>query len=92
MNQIESLFSEHRRKCPVCGKKFFSTGLWVYKTGYRFREKYFCSWGCLRKDEKEHQTIDDQINRMIRDGLNDREIRSILGVSQAKIDFRKGRK
>ena len=35
-------------KCPVCGKTFDRTEEWVYKHGLKF----YCSWTCLRKDEK----------------------------------------
>lgn len=35
------------RKCPVCGKEFYAIQEWAY----RRKGVYFCSWGCLRKDE-----------------------------------------
>lgn len=34
--------------CPICGKEFDYTEEWVYKKG----PLRFCSWTCLRKDEK----------------------------------------
>lgn len=43
------------KKCPICGKRFEppDTSIWAYKryvssTSYIF----FCSWGCLREDER----------------------------------------
>jgi len=51
--------------CPVCGKRFnvFCYEDWVYrkdmseKTGKDARSKrlLFCSWGCLRKWEKQRE-------------------------------------
>lgn len=31
--------------CPICGKEFYPTREWVYKTG----GTYYCSWSCHRK-------------------------------------------
>lgn len=36
-------------KCPVCGKLFFPTPLWVYKLTVKGKLKYFCSYTCYRK-------------------------------------------
>lgn len=38
--------------CPQCGKVFTFTDGWVYKNEDGIR---FCSWSCLRKDEKDVQ-------------------------------------
>ena len=37
------------RVCPICKKRFIvaSPADWVYKK----EAVYFCSWGCMRKDE-----------------------------------------
>ena len=54
--------------CPVC-RKYFSVlypHLWRYKvqtTSNRY--KYFCSWKCLRADEK---GVNDEMARMKKDG------------------------
>lgn len=42
------------RKCPICGKVFgvLDADKWAYKDGKPM--KYFCSWTCLRKWQKEH--------------------------------------
>ena len=46
-----------RRKCPVCGKRFWCDwpGLWAYK-----RDKLFlCSWSCIREyDRKEAEMME----------------------------------
>ena len=46
-----------RRKCPVCGKRFWCDwpGLWAYK-----RDKLFlCSWSCIREyDRKEAKKME----------------------------------
>ena len=46
------------KKCPVCGKKFhiLDCDAWVYKAG-RYGGggyNYYCSWHCLREDERRH--------------------------------------
>ena len=38
------------RKCPECGKAF--TALYPHLWAYRRDKVYFCSWKCLRADEK----------------------------------------
>ena len=40
----------YEKKCAWCGKRFgvLHTDLWAYKRG----EKYFCSWKCLRANDK----------------------------------------
>ena len=35
-------------KCKKCGREIFPTASWSYKRG----SKYYCSWKCLRADEK----------------------------------------
>jgi len=41
------------RKCPVCGKSYIFRDNWAYKITYGDHIKSYCSWGCLRKKEKE---------------------------------------
>ena len=47
------------RRCPCCGKEFFISyePVWAYKYRENRRGKatvtiYFCSWHCLREDER----------------------------------------
>jgi len=85
----DDFLDSHHRTCPICGKEFWSTAQWVYRRGYPDRMRWFCSWKCMRKDEKSRMTISDRINQAIRDGLNDAEIKKLLGVTQRQIDFRR---
>ena len=50
-------------KCSWCGKEFtvLYPDLWVYKVG----KKWFCTWKCLRADEKKGE---DEMPRMKKDG------------------------
>lgn len=44
---IDSITREgflNARHCPICGKEFYPTAEWVYKT----ERHVFCSWKCLR--------------------------------------------
>ncbi len=51
------------RKCAVCGKVFdiVGTDYWTYKrrvpsdTGKGTKLEWYCSWGCMRKSEKEEE-------------------------------------
>lgn len=42
-------------KCPVCGEIFQCNYVekWAYKKQFYNTKYVFCSWGCLRKKEKE---------------------------------------
>lgn len=82
--------SQH--KCPRCGKTFWASQEWVYCRGYEKHRRYFCSWKCLREEERENPTMTERINQAIRDGLTDSEIKKHLGVTQRQIDFRKEKK
>ena len=42
------------RKCSTCGKRFILREGWVFKRTSGNGEKLFCSWGCMRKWDKEH--------------------------------------
>ena len=50
-------------KCSWCGKEFtvLYPDLWAYKVG----KKWFCTWKCLRADEKKGE---DEMPRMKKDG------------------------
>ena len=42
-------------RCPICGKTFLRAGTdWVYKRPTNRGNIYFCSWSCMRRDEKKH--------------------------------------
>ena len=52
---------QYNQICPICGKPFFVTSTqWAYKktvySGRRYDKiVYYCSWKCLRIDEKQDQ-------------------------------------
>ena len=50
-------------RCSECGKHFdiLYPDLWAYKTG----SKFFCSWHCLRTDERKEE---DEMARLKKDG------------------------
>ena len=87
--QKDNFLNEHKRECPVCGKQFWSSAQWVYKTNYGHSQQIYCSWKCMRSEEKKRMTVSDKISQAIRDGLNDNEIKKLLGVTQRQIDFRR---
>ena len=45
----------------------------------------------FRQHEKDNMSTADKISQAIRDGLNDGEIKKLLGVTQRQIDYRKER-
>lgn len=55
-------YNPPRKTCPVCGREF-SVDLpaeWAYQKTIARRSRssvvlYFCSWGCMRKWEKEKE-------------------------------------
>ena len=52
----ESLLTAGEKVCAMCGKVFYvhDAEVYAYKKGYAgYRTTYFCSWGCMRKAEKE---------------------------------------
>lgn len=44
------------RICPVCKKEFYTINdSWGYKKKWRDTTTYFCSWHCLRDQEKKDE-------------------------------------
>ena len=84
--KADNFMAEHQRTCPACGKKFRSTADWKYVDGYGKNIKYYCRYTCWWKAIKEKEGIYGDIRRAIRDGLNDAEIKRVLGVTQRQID------
>ena len=92
-------YSDTERNCPICGKEFFINGEeWAYKRRDTPRGKqiWFCSWGCMRKYEKGEQGLKgrgarlnrrDRICQMLDDGLNDREIAQLLGITPTAVAY-----
>ena len=75
------------RTCPVCGKTFWSGEQWRYRKGFAKEPRIYCSWACMRSEEKANMTVSDKIEQAIQDGLTDAEIRKLLGVTQNQIDY-----
>ena len=50
-------FDLYRHKCKTCGKDFYGGIEWAYPAqelkGKKMLIRYFCSWKCLRKYQKE---------------------------------------
>ena len=38
--------------CPECGKKFIFRDHWTYKKIINHQTVNYCSWNCMRKNEK----------------------------------------
>ena len=45
-------------KCPVCGKEFvcYMKDMWAYKGCFGTKELVFCSWGCMQKMRRAHES------------------------------------
>lgn len=51
-------FDLYPHTCRVCGKRFESSVLYAYKEVHRSgRIIWFCSWRCLRENEKRQKSI-----------------------------------
>lgn len=49
--------------CATCGKVFERSSEWAYKNEKKTPFKYFCSWGCLRADER--KTEEERAKRRV---------------------------
>ena len=38
--------------CPICGKKYYPAAYHIY---HDTKKRLVCSWGCMRKSEKERK-------------------------------------
>ena len=77
------------RKCANCKKQFLYNEDWVYIRKQRHTAKLFCSWKCLRAYDAQHETKADKIDKALADGLNDGEIKRLLGITQCQLDYHK---
>ena len=97
MKTLEPIDSQ--RKCPVCGKMFWAhDAQWAYKKYLVSMNGtvWFCSWGCLRRFEKEKPEIKETGKKMsnrqrviqcLKDGLNPNEIALLLDISPATVRY-----
>ena len=49
------------RKCAECGKPFCGSSQWAYKTRRHEQRKYFCSWTCMRAEERREEKPHERI-------------------------------
>jgi hypothetical protein len=45
-------------KCPICNKRYLCFPEWVYKRRRGYGYLYFCTYGCMRKYERERGRIE----------------------------------
>ena len=81
-----------RKLCPLCGKEFWAHSDWAFRKRDKRNGdyKYYCSWGCIRKLERQEPSLRAQVDQAIRDGLTDKEIKTMLGCTQRFINDRRG--
>lgn len=54
---IKNLATSGKHICPICKKVFYTqTAEWEYKVGSKQGKIYFCTWKCLRENEKTEGT------------------------------------
>ena len=79
--------------CPVCGKIFmyYTAGGWVYQRSGRLKTYTFCSWSCLRAFDRTRSSTKiesrERIIQAIQDGLNDKEIATLLDVDKTRVAY-----
>ena len=76
MKKTEGLWLPDDRKCRNCGKRFtvLHSSQWAYKRPKGPRYEYFCSWGCLRADEKRKEAKDMRGEKTITPEQKDRAL------------------
>ena len=78
------------RTCTVCKKEFIFRDGWVYQKKSGYHEKTFCSWGCMRKWEQEHQSTPERRNRIkqaLKDGLTVNEAAVLLDEDKSLVMY-----
>lgn len=82
MNEIEALYEADRR-CSFCGKVFtvLHPTRWAYKKTNGPRYKYFCSWKCLRAEERGEERKPMAEEKNVRQKRDRREV--LQGVLDA---------
>jgi len=53
------------KRCPICKKELdiFRPEMWAYKSGKVGYVRYFCSWKCLRENEKRTEGVKYKVER-----------------------------
>lgn len=78
------------KTCRRCGKTFIVHGEWAYTNKDKNRKKWWCSWSCMRADEKEQGNKAERrerIQQAIRDGLTTNEIVTLLGEDKHNVVY-----
>lgn len=52
---LNTIVSGGEQTCPICGKVFWAYADWVYKTGYKYKEKFYCSYNHMRQAQAEKE-------------------------------------
>ena len=71
--------------CPVCGKRFtvLWPHLWSYKRG-KPNTKYYCSWKCLRKLDKEAEEAEMERKHIINKEIREKAVQMALNGEDPK--------
>ena len=71
--------------CPVCGKRFtvLWPHLWSYKRG-KPNTKYYCSWKCLRKLDKEAEEAEMERKHIINKEIREKAVQMVLNGEDPK--------
>lgn len=87
---------EKEKECPICGKTFLPLSQeWAYRWHFNGKLMVFCSWGCMRKFEKERDkkqnrnvTVEN-IWKMLAAGEYPKFISETLGVPIKTVEYYK---
>ena len=86
---MSHVFMGRVRKCAQCKKEFIiQTDEYAYKKYLKSFVRYFCSWSCMRKWEKNHENPAEKRERIcqaIMDGLSIKEISELLDEDPRKV-------
>ena len=83
-------FIGRERECPVCGKTFILYEDWAYRKHKGDSDMILCSWGCLRKAERDDVSQKERNERLIqaiKDGLTNMEIMAMFGEYTRRIEY-----
>ena len=52
------------RICPECGRAFIFRDQWAYKLIKNKRVVNYCSWTCMRKNERNGEGVEDKLQEL----------------------------
>ena len=106
MAKNEYMVLDSTRICPVCMKEFFIPDIeqWAYKhweTNKKKKRIYFCSWGCMRKYEKDNSMLTGRgmmlstkrlkIWQLLDEGRGIQEIARMLDITTKQVSYYKSK-